>query len=177
MPFVNVGDVRFHYQRKGDGPETIVFLHGLVMDNLSSWWYTVASAASRRFETLVYDLRGHGLSDRPTSGYTVADSLDDLVGILDALGITRPVHLVGNSYGGVLALAFAIAHPERTASLVLVEAHASLEGHEHEDSDKVAGGLELAGWFLEEDEVQQWLDQLGGRKLNKMARSAKELFF
>jgi len=177
MPFVTVGGLGLHYQRMGRGEDTVVFIHGLVMDNLSSWWYTVANAAARNAESIVYDLRGHGLSERPTDGYTVSDAVADLAGLLDALDVSRPVHLVGNSFGAVVGLAFAVAHPTRVASVVVVEGHASIEGQGAYDRDKVASGLELAGWFLEEDEVNAWLDGLGGRKLNRMARSAKELLF
>src|SRR5262245_63111303 len=100
--------VRLHVQRlsPGSGP-VVVFLHGLVMDNLSSWYFSVAHPASRAAEVLLYDLRGHGLSERPASGYGLADMVADLAGLLDALQITRPVTLVGNSFGGLLAVAFA----------------------------------------------------------------------
>ena len=52
----------------------------------------------------------------------------DLAALLDALAITRPVTLVGNSFGGLLALAFAAAHPERVARLALIDAHDGTDG-------------------------------------------------
>ena len=64
-------------QRLGPTPEdapaapTVVFVHGLVMDNLSSFYYTLAAPlAQAGFGTVLFDLRGHGLSERPPSGYT-----------------------------------------------------------------------------------------------------------
>src|SRR5690606_29517476 len=94
---------------------------GLVMDNLSSWYFTVANPVAERHPTRLYDLRGHGLSERPASGYDLDTLLADLRALLDAEGIDR-VRLVGNSFGGLLAIAFALTHPERCAGLVLVDA-------------------------------------------------------
>jgi pimeloyl-ACP methyl ester carboxylesterase len=177
MPELIANGRRFFVLRLGAGEPTAVFVHGLVMDNLSSWWFTVANAAAREADVVCYDLRGHGRSERSTSGYSVTDSVDDLAAVLDALGISHPVHIVGNSYGGVVGLAFARAHPERTAGLVLVEAHAAIEGQEERDKDKLAHGLDLAGAVLDMDAVNSWLDQVGGRKLNRMAARAKELIY
>jgi pimeloyl-ACP methyl ester carboxylesterase len=177
MPELNAAGHEFFFQRMGEGEPTAVFIHGLVMDNLSSWWFTVANAAARRCDVVCYDLRGHGRSEVTTTGYSVADSVSDLTAILDELGIEHPVHLIGNSYGGVVGLAFASAHPERTAGLVLVEAHAAIEGENEREQDQLAHGLDLAGALLDEDIVNHWLDQVGGRKLNRMAARAKELIW
>jgi pimeloyl-ACP methyl ester carboxylesterase len=145
------------------------------MDNLSSWWYTVATKVAQSADVVLYDLRGHGLSERTESGYTVDDSVADLTALLDELGIEGAVHLIGNSYGGVVALAFASAYPQRTASLVLLEAHAAVEGQSEYDRGKLAEGLDLGGIFLDHEEVNAWLDQFGGRKLNRMAERARAL--
>lgn len=177
MPEVTARGHRFFVQRMGEGKSTAVFVHGLVMDNLSSWWFTVANAAARTCDAVCYDLRGHGRSEVTPSGYAVADSVDDLAAILDELGVHHPVYVIGNSYGGVVGLAFAQAYPERTAGLVLVEAHASIEGEDDREVDQLAHGLDLAGALLDEDIVNHWLDQVGGRKLNRMAARAKELIW
>src|SRR5215831_9172564 len=122
--------IRLHVQRLGTASErvTAVFLHGLVMDNLSSWYFTVANPAARHADVILYDLRGHGKSERPPSGYTVSDMVSDLESLLEALAVRRPVVLVGNSFGGLLALAFSVAMPSRVAGLVLVDAHLGDEG-------------------------------------------------
>ncbi|HWL88800.1 MAG TPA: alpha/beta fold hydrolase, partial [Polyangiaceae bacterium] len=71
MADVLVRGVRLHVQRMGvaDPSENrgrrVVFLHGLVMDNLSSWYFTVANVVAAFADVVLYDLRGHGLSDRP----------------------------------------------------------------------------------------------------------------
>ena len=136
MPDVTVGGVRFNTVRLTrsdvtDEPASpdeaarppVVFLHGLIMDNLSSWYYTVAPAVATTTEVVCYDLRGHGRSERPPSGYRLEDAVDDLFGVVDALGIEGPVHLVGNSFGGTIAIAAALWQPERVAGLGLIEAH------------------------------------------------------
>ena len=168
MAEVVANGVRFHVQHLSDGDPTVVFLHGLVVDNSSSWYYTVANPVARQAEVVLYDLRGHGLSERPPTGYTVAEQVDDLFAILDALGIDRPVHLVGNSFGGVLALAAAVHRPERVAGLVLAEAHVAVEGWR----EQMVGTLEFAGLFLDHDDVQGWLDAVGGRKGKRLARNS-----
>lgn len=106
----------------------VVLLHGIVIDNLSSLYYTLANHFASTHDVVLYDQRGHGRSERPPRGYTLADSVADLSALLDGLGIDEPVALVGNSYGGTIALAFALAHPERTAGLGLVEAHFCVPG-------------------------------------------------
>ena len=176
MADVQARGLRFHVQRLGEGPPTVVFLHGLVMDNLSSWYFTVANAAGRHAEAIVYDLRGHGRSERPPTGYSVAEMVADLNDLLDALGISHPVHLVGNSFGGLLALAFGAAHPERVAGVVLVDAHLSHSGWGAE----MAATLRLEGSERDQriaDSFQHWLGRHSGRKRNRLADNAKALVY
>src|SRR5512133_2303707 len=113
MADVTANGVRHHVQRLGAGDRTVVFVHGLVMDNLSSFYFTLANPVASFADVVLYDLRGHGMSERPARGYRVVDLVADLAALLDALGIAHPVALVGNSFGGLVALAFAAAHPER----------------------------------------------------------------
>ncbi|MDA8400150.1 MAG: alpha/beta hydrolase [Actinomycetota bacterium] len=173
MPEVKSNGITFHVQHLRNGDKTVVFVHGLVMDNLSSWYYTLANSVAQHAEVFLYDLRGHGRSERPATGYTIDDQVQDLYCLLETLGVTRPVYLAGNSFGGVIALAFAVAHPERVAGLILIEAHVAVEGW----GEVMAGGLNLAGLLLDDADVQEWLDIQGGRKLNRMARNAEALIW
>src|SRR4030042_1829524 len=125
MALAEVNNLRIHYQFIGEGKRIIVFNHGLVMDNLSSWYFTRGNKAATFARVLLYDLRGHGKSSRPKSGYKVSDFVRDLYDILGILNIKDKVFLVGNSFGGLLNLAFAINHPERVQGIILVDSHVS----------------------------------------------------
>ena len=117
MPIRNVNGLQFHYQQAGSGPD-VVLIHGLTGD-LSIWFLCRAMqalAVTRR--VTAYDLRGHGYSDAPPTGYTSADHAADLFALLDDLGIGRAT-LVGHSFGGVIALHAAVLAPERVEAVVL----------------------------------------------------------
>jgi pimeloyl-ACP methyl ester carboxylesterase len=175
VPEVDVDGLRMHVQRLGDPDgETVVLLHGMLVDNLSSLYLTLAPVlVNAGMDVVLYDQRGHGRTERTPDGYTIDRAVADLVALLDALGIDEPVHLLGNSYGALIAIETALAHPERVRGLVLVEAHFAVEGW----GDHVAHDLELAGFGLGEDDVQQWLDEFGGRKLNRLARKVEALIY
>ncbi|MGH3765101.1 MAG: alpha/beta fold hydrolase [Pseudonocardiaceae bacterium] len=107
---------------------TVVLVHGFGADSLASFYFTLAAPlASNGIEVIAYDLRGHGRSSCPDTGYRLSDFVADLAGLLDALSVSGPVHLVGNSYGGTVAFSYAVAHPERVASLFLIEAEPATE--------------------------------------------------
>lgn len=174
MPIEEANGLRFHTQHLTGGDETghrpqVVMLHGLVIDNLSSWYYTLANPIAMTADVHLFDLRGHGRSEMPKTGYTVEDNVDDLVALLDLWGITEPVHLFGNSFGGVVSLALAHRHPERVASLFLIEAHFAVEGW----GEQMAGSLALAAFGLDEDAVQDWLAENADRKLSRMAKRSE----
>ncbi len=153
------GGVRFHVQqlrprhelRRPEHP--VVFIHGLAIDNLSSFYYSLANpVAHAGSDVILYDLRGHGLSERPRTGYQLSDSVADLAAILDALRTDSPVHLVGYSYGGTIALSFAVAYPDRVASMLLIEAHLPVPGWAEQMAARIRTvGLDLAdhdwGWW------------------------------
>lgn len=127
MAMVDAGGIRLHVQRTGPtdgrGPHpTVVLVHGLLTDSLASYYFTVAPRlAAAGCDVVMYDLRGHGRSERPPHGYTLDHNIDDLAALLDRLDVTGPVHLVGNSYGGTIAFGYAARHPGRVAGLTLIE--------------------------------------------------------
>ncbi len=116
---VDVG-VDLHYQAEGSG-ETVVLIHGLGA-NLAFWYPFVFAHLERDYQVISYDLRGHGLSSLPPSGYGPTAMLQDLRMLLERLEIPR-AHLIGHSYGGQLALRYAIDHPTQVNSLVILDSH------------------------------------------------------
>jgi pimeloyl-ACP methyl ester carboxylesterase len=178
MTEIVANGVRLHVQRlkRGDRPRQverpIVFIHGLGMDNMSSFYYTLANPmANTGAEVILYDLRGYGLSERPRTGYGVSDSIADLTGLLDALDLNGPVHLVGNSYGATVALSFAVKYPERVASIVLIEARVPLEGW----AEQWTAEIRKVAADVAEAELNRSIPQT--RKYTRLAELWKDLVY
>lgn len=175
MAEVIANGLRFHVAELGtagdDDRPTIIFVHGLIMDNLSSYYYTLAPRAATYARVLMYDLRGHGRTERPTSGYSLDTAVDDLFAVADALGATGPVHLVGNSYGGTISLHAAMTRPDRVASLLLIEAHPVVDNW----GDQIMAHLEEIVGGFDDDGVRDWIKAEGGRKLQRMAGTCEQL--
>ena len=119
MPKIRVGGLNFHYWQSGEGPD-LVLVHGLG-GNLAGWHLTMVPELQQHYRVTTYDLRGHGRSDAPRSGYTTGDMAEDLCGLMDALNV-GPARIVGHSWGADVVLHFALLHPERASQLVLIEA-------------------------------------------------------
>jgi pimeloyl-ACP methyl ester carboxylesterase len=114
--FVNIGGARLRVLHGGRG-RTLVLLHGLGAS--LEWWEEAAGLLAGEYSVLVPDLPGHGLSDEPDDGYTLAIGRRAVARLLDALDVHTAV-LVGNSMGGLVALDFAFQHPDRVSALILV---------------------------------------------------------
>jgi pimeloyl-ACP methyl ester carboxylesterase len=174
-----VADVRangltFHVQRLGTGRPAVLFLHGLVMDNLSSFYFTLANPVAERQEAVLFDLRGHGKSDRPKKGYALEDFVADVDALARALPLDPPFHLVGNSFGGLLALAFAARRPEAVASVVLLDGHVGMPGW----SEAMAATLSLRGEERDRqiaESFRHWLGRNSERKRSRLAETARSL--
>ena len=80
MPKVRINKLNIHYQQHGKGPD-VVLIHGIT-GNLSIWFMKILPVLSKKYRVTVYDLRGHGYSDRPQSGYTSDDMVEDLKGVV-----------------------------------------------------------------------------------------------
>jgi pimeloyl-ACP methyl ester carboxylesterase len=118
--------LKLHYQQVGEGPD-VVMVHGIT-GNLAVWHLHIVPALSADFRITTYDLRGHGYSDTPRSGYSPDAMATDLLELLDALEVERPV-VVGHSYGADIALYHAARHPDRVRKVIAIEA--ALPAMEH----------------------------------------------
>jgi pimeloyl-ACP methyl ester carboxylesterase len=108
------------YALAGDGVP-VVFIHGFGLD--FGMWDPQWPPFSARYRAIRYDLRGYGGSSLPDGPYSHVDDLLALIDHLDA----RPVHLVGLSLGGRVALRVAAQAPEAVRSLTLADA--AMDGH------------------------------------------------
>ena len=112
--------IRTNYHDVGRG-HPVLMIHGSG-PGVSAWanWRLVMPKLAENARVIAPDMVGFGYSDRPPGfTYRMAAWVEQAVGLLDALGIER-TDLVGNSFGGGLALALAIRHPERVRRLVLM---------------------------------------------------------
>lgn len=118
MPCLVAPEVKLNYIQFGRG-EDLVLIHGLGA-NLSFWYFGAGRLLGQTHNVLAYDLRGHGRSSMPPTGYDLNHMVDDLIALLNFLNIDR-IDLVGHSFGGRVALAFAVLHPERVRNLVIAD--------------------------------------------------------
>jgi 2-hydroxymuconate-semialdehyde hydrolase len=117
---IDAAGVRTNFHDLGQGPP-VLFIHGSG-PGVSAWanWRLVMPDVSRQFRVLAPDMVGFGFSDRPAGiRYDMDTWVAQAVGLLDALQVPS-AHVVGNSFGGALALALAIRHPTRVKRLVLM---------------------------------------------------------
>ena len=122
MPKVRVASgFELFYRESGEG-EPILWIMGLGNDHRG--WAYQAPAFRDRFRCITYDNRDVGQSQQADGPYTVADMVDDAVGLLDALGVEQ-CNVVGFSMGGAQAQELAIRHSERVRRLVLCSTYTS----------------------------------------------------
>ncbi len=117
---VDAGGVKTNYLEDGEGPP-VVLVHGSGpgVTAYANWRLTIPDLA-RHFRVLAPDMAGFGFSEKPGT-YGMEIWMGQIIGFLDALGLDR-VSLVGNSFGGGLAIRVAVEHPERVHRLVLMGA-------------------------------------------------------
>jgi pimeloyl-ACP methyl ester carboxylesterase len=162
------------YRAEGEG-EPIVFIHGVGMNK--DVWEPQLDAFAATYRVVVYDMLGHGGSPLPPAEPTLSNYAGQLCRLLDALGIDR-ANIVGHSMGSLVALAFAMTHPDRVLRLVALNAvydrtpeqRAAIETRAatlaREGMDATLDGT-LARWFGELEEgpvaekarqVRTWLE-------------------
>lgn len=118
MPYVRASDgVRLHYRQTGraSGPP-VLMIQGLGADKHG--WDLQRVALAPRHNTIAFDNRGAGRSDKPYGDYSLEQMAHDAVSVLDHLGIDD-AHVIGASMGGAIAQIMAVEHPDRIRSLTL----------------------------------------------------------
>jgi pimeloyl-ACP methyl ester carboxylesterase len=155
--------------RLGEPGSTVVFIHGLGTDSLASFYLTLAAPISAGgIDVIAYDLRGHGRSELPLTGYKMGDFVADLNGLLKEVQVNGPVHLVGNSFGGTIAFSYAAAFPDQVASIVSIEAEPATEPW----AEKMTQTLENTIREMQRDEFYRWLEATFGSHHTRLTRAA-----
>ena len=113
--------IETNYLEDGSGDDTVLLIHGSG-PGVTSYanWRLVIPALATKFRVIAPDMVGFGYSERPENvDYSVQTWADQVIGLMDTLGIEK-TSLVGNSFGGAIALRIATQHPERIDKLVLM---------------------------------------------------------
>ncbi len=111
--------IRLHYVTEGTGP-LLLLLHGFP-EFWYSWRHQIPFLAELGYQVVAPDLRGYNDSDKPRTGYDIQTLLHDIVGLIHALGQEKAI-IVGHDWGGALAWSFALAYPEMTERLIILNA-------------------------------------------------------
>lgn len=122
--YANVGRHSIAYRVAGDG-EPLLLLHGFLCD--SRCWRTQLTGLADQFRLVAWDAPGAGLSSDPPESFTVTEWAQTLAEFLDVTGIKR-AHVLGLSWGGMLAQEFYRLYPERVDHMVLADAYAGWKG-------------------------------------------------
>jgi pimeloyl-ACP methyl ester carboxylesterase len=117
MPTTLANGVRLNYEVDGAG-EPLVLVHGSWLDLFS--WQPIVPHLAGDFETIRYDRRGHGRSETTATQGSLREDAEDLAALIEALG-AGPAHVVGNSFGGTVALTFAALRPDLLRTLAVHE--------------------------------------------------------
>ncbi len=120
---ISVNGNSFHFRnwgvlRQAQDVQSVVLVHGLASN--CRIWDLVAPILSQQFRVVAIDQRGHGESFKPDTGYDFATVVSDLHGFMDALEISNPI-IVGHSWGGDVALEYAVAYPGLARGLCFVD--------------------------------------------------------
>ena len=140
------------YAVEGSGPPAVL-IHGVGarLDN----WDGAAAVLARSFSVVRYDLRGHGKSSRVPGPYSLDMFADDVVALIDHLGIAH-AHVAGHSLGGMIAITLACRHPQRVDRLAVLSAAA---GRTEEERRQVAARIALIASAIPGDHFRNSLSR------------------
>jgi pimeloyl-ACP methyl ester carboxylesterase len=139
---VRTGPVELSTIVAGDGPP-LLLLHGFP-DSAEIWRHQIPALARAGYRVIAPDLRGFGQSDAPAdrAAYGIDHIIDDILGLLAALGIDEPVGLVGHDWGAAVGWLFCARHPARVSRFVALSVG-------HPEAYRSAGlRQKLMGWYI-----------------------------
>lgn len=145
---LTIRDIEMTYEEVGQG-EPAILIHGLGLDH--TIWQEAASLFQNQVRFILPDLRGLGKSTLGNADVSLEQMADDIVALMDALGLEK-APIAGHSLGGYVALAIAERHPERLKSLIMVTSRS--EGDtETKRVDRLSGATRVeqeGSWMLGE---------------------------
>ncbi len=119
--FIKLDDGLTHYDLQGpDNGEVVILVHGFSV-NYHIWDKNVDFLTQKGFRVLRYDLYGRGFSERPFKPYDITLFTNQLLHLIDALKLKKPLTIVGNSMGGYIAVSFTSQHREYIKNLILID--------------------------------------------------------
>lgn len=118
MPITVINGIHLGYEENGSSGVPVVLVHGSWVDRHS--WDNVVAALSRRFRVYTYDRRSHGESERLEGQGRIQEDVADLAALIESNDL-GPAHVVGNSFGAIVALKLAASQPHLLASLSIHE--------------------------------------------------------
>ncbi|KAB3530860.1 alpha/beta fold hydrolase [Alkaliphilus serpentinus] len=127
MPLIKINDLEINYKLTGEGNRVLVILNGIMM-SAESWNGLTPSYAKAGYRVLNVDFRDQGMSQSSPVGYEIGQHVEDLRELLMILGIEK-CNLFGISYGGQVAMLFALKHPDMLESLLLANTMARLTNY------------------------------------------------
>ncbi len=135
--YAKSGDISIAYQVIGDGPRDLIYVPGIVshveFSHELPGYSEFLAGLSRFARVIVFDKRGNGLSDRITGAPSIAERMEDVTAVMDAVG-SEHATLFGVSEGGPISMLYAATYPERVDSLILYETfvcYGGIPGHTH----------------------------------------------
>ncbi len=116
MPYLTLDDIKLYYEIHGEG-ETLLFIHGLGASH-QDWEYQLPFFKNN-YRVILFDLRGHGKSDKPNAPYTIKQFANDISQLITTCA-PRGAHIIGHSLGGMIAFQLAIDFPKLVISLTII---------------------------------------------------------
>lgn len=148
---VDLDGVKIHYLDNGGTGPVLMCLHGTSMS--ANAWGHLGASLKDAFRVIAVDMRGHGLSDRPSTTYTMAEMASDIEKLAEKLDL-KGITTIGSSVGNQVAVAFAAKNPDRVAGMILSD----------------------PSFYVSDTEIVKYLRSHHTRKRNYATRAEAEAF-
>jgi N-formylmaleamate deformylase len=149
--------IRIHYRRTGGDKPVLILSHGVTDNGLI--WTRVARVLEQDYDVIIYDQRGHGLSDAPEGGYDFQTQALDLLGLISALDLKHP-RAMGHSGGAAIVTAAAAEHPELFSCVIL---------------EDPPWGSAMGSWEPAMEGMRQWVLGLASKTREELIAYRREL--